>query len=193
MNFPKQPMVGDIVLFNPKPDDSIAKSNYNNEAIPAIITRVWGPICVNIKIIPDCGAMQDRTSVVHITQNPATYNWFYNDERDSISPDESINLMKYASYQMIDPNSEDDIKLVEAFFEGLRSKSKIVRGTWIKFKDFIPKLGKSVLTKDSEGILAHFTRVETTALPEGFTYRLDEKCPHPGEGNNPLIEWLEEK
>lgn len=193
MNFPKQPRVGDIVLFTPNPDDAIAKSNHNHDPIPAIITRVWGPICCNIKIIPDCGAMQDRTSVVHRSQNPAGYNWVYNDERDSISPDETINLMKYASYQMIDPNSDSDIKLVEAFFEGLRTKSKVLRGKWIKFADQVPPLGVSVLTKDSEGILAKFTRFKAEALPEGFSYRMDEKTPHPGEGNNALIEWLEEK
>lgn len=97
MNFPKQPKVGDIVLFTCNPNDEIAKSNYNHDPIPAIITRVWGEVCVNIKIIPDCGAMQDRTSVVHFSQNPAGYNWRYNDERDTVSVDTNIDLMKTVS------------------------------------------------------------------------------------------------
>lgn len=196
MNFPKQPQVGDIVLFTCNPGDDIAKSNYNHDPIPAIITRVWGEVCVNIKIIPDCGAMQDRTSVVHFSQNPAGFNWRYNDERDTVSVDTNINLMKQSTYKMLDPNSpnfEQDCQLVEGFYEGLRTKSKILRGNWIKFTDRVPPLGVSVLTKDSENILAKFTRFKSDALPEGFTYRLDEKCPHPGEANNPLIEWLEEK
>lgn len=130
MNFPKQPQVGDIVLFTPNPGDDIAKSNYNKEPIAGIITRIWGPVCVNIKIIPDCGAMQDRTSVVHRSQNPAGYNWVYNDERDAITTDSNIDLMKYATYQYLDSSSDnfqDDCKLIEGFFEGLRTKSKIVR------------------------------------------------------------------
>jgi hypothetical protein len=131
MNFPKQPQVGDIVLFTPNPGDDIAKSNFNHDPIPAIITRVWGEVCVNIKIVPDCGAMQDRTSVVHFSQNPAGYNWRYNDERDTVSVDTNINLMKQSTYKLLDPNSpnfEQDCQLVEGFFEGLRTKSKIVRG-----------------------------------------------------------------
>ena len=74
---PRMPKVGEIVLFTANPDDSIAKSNHNTEAIPAIITRVWSEVCVNVKIVPDCGPMQDRTSVVHESANPAGYHFKY--------------------------------------------------------------------------------------------------------------------
>jgi hypothetical protein len=127
MNFPKQPQVGDMVLFVPNPSDDIAKSNFNDAPIAAIITRVWGQFCVNLKIIPDCGAMQDRTSSVHISQNPAGYHWFYNDERDTQSADDSINLMQQIAYRFVDFESKDDIELVNGFFEGLRTKSKVLR------------------------------------------------------------------
>jgi|SRR6185369_15475227 len=76
----RTPKIGEIVLFTPNPDDSIAKSNHNDDDIPAIVTRVWSPICVNIKIIPDCGPMQDRTSVVHQSANPAGYHFKFIDE-----------------------------------------------------------------------------------------------------------------
>lgn len=75
----RNPKIGETVLFTPNPDDTIAKSNHNDNPIPAIITRIWGPICVNLKIIPDCGPMQDRTSVVHVSQNPAGYHFDYLD------------------------------------------------------------------------------------------------------------------
>lgn len=81
---PRNPYVGEIVLFTPNPGDTVAKSNYNNDDVAAIITRVWGPICVNIKLIPDCGPMQDRTSVIHQSQNPAGYHYrFIGEEKIS--------------------------------------------------------------------------------------------------------------
>lgn len=78
----REPKVGDIVLFRSNPDDSIAQSNYNKDRIPAIITRKWSGSCVNLKIIPDCGPMQDRTSVVHQSINNAGYNFIFPDEFD---------------------------------------------------------------------------------------------------------------
>ena len=201
MNFPKQPRVGDMVLFRPNPDDSIAKSNHNEESIAAIVTRVWGPICVNLKIIPDCGPMQDRTSSVHVSQNPAGYHWFYGDERDSITPDETINLMKHATYQMIDPNGinfEDDCKLIEGFFEGLRTKSKIVKmsgglpteypvgSKWVKVSERLPESGKKVLTKDSGGETHDYKYHESTKSWQSVGSK-------PGfDNNNTIEEWLEE-
>lgn len=76
----RAPRVGDTVLFTPNPDDSVAKSNHNDTYIPAIITRVWSSVCVNLKIIPDCGPMQDRTSVVHQSANPAGYHFKFMEE-----------------------------------------------------------------------------------------------------------------
>lgn len=74
------PYVGEIVLFQSNPDDAIAKSNHHPGPIPAIVTRVWSHGCVNCKIIPDCGAMQDRTSVVHHSLNPAGYHFLFLEE-----------------------------------------------------------------------------------------------------------------
>ena len=71
----RMPYVGEIVLFKPNPDDAIAHSNNNNEDIAAIVTRVWSHGCVNLKIIPDHGPMQDRGSVVHESLNPAGYHF----------------------------------------------------------------------------------------------------------------------
>lgn len=72
----KTPKVGETVLFYPNPDDAVAKSNHNEDGpIAAIVTRVWSSICVNVKIIPDHGPMQDRSSVVHSSANPAGYHF----------------------------------------------------------------------------------------------------------------------
>jgi hypothetical protein len=71
----RMPLVGEIVLFTPNPDDSVAKSNHNDGPIAALVTRVWSSVCVNIKIIPDHGPMQDRGSVTHKSANPAGYHF----------------------------------------------------------------------------------------------------------------------
>lgn len=71
------PHVGELVLFTPNHDDRVAKANNNDGPIPAIVTRVWSNVCVNLKIIPDCGPVQDRTSVVRIDANPAGYHFEY--------------------------------------------------------------------------------------------------------------------
>lgn len=74
------PMIGEMVYFKPNPDDTVAKSNYNDGYIPAIVTRVWSYGCINLKIIPDQGPMQDRSSVTHNTLNPAGYHFLFRDE-----------------------------------------------------------------------------------------------------------------
>ncbi len=80
----REPYVGEIVLFTPNPDDKVARSNYNDVEIAAIVTRVWSYGCVNLKIIPDCGPMQDRTSVVHWSLNKAGYHFRFKDERREV-------------------------------------------------------------------------------------------------------------
>lgn len=77
----RMPKVGETVLFTPNPDDNVAMSNGNSEGpIAAIVTRVWSSVCVNIKIIPDHGPMQDRGSVTHASANPAGYHFKFMDE-----------------------------------------------------------------------------------------------------------------
>lgn len=76
----RQAKLGEMVVFFPNPDDSVARSNHATE-IPAIVTRVWGPGMVNLKIIPDHGPMQDRGSVAHKSLNSSgSYCFMYQDE-----------------------------------------------------------------------------------------------------------------
>lgn len=70
----RMPLMGEMVLFTPNPDDTIARSN-GNDKCAAVVTRVWSSVCVNLKIIPDHGPMQDRGSVSHISANPAGYHF----------------------------------------------------------------------------------------------------------------------
>jgi|SRR5690242_11143876 len=95
---PRAPYVGEIVLFTANPGDEIAHSNFNKDEIPAIVTRVWSHGCVNIKIIPDCGPMQDRTSVVHQSLNPAGYHFrFIQEEKIVLVSSANTDEVKDAS------------------------------------------------------------------------------------------------
>jgi hypothetical protein len=76
----RMPKIGETVLFTSNPDDTVAKSNHNDDPIPAIVTRVWSAVCVNLKIIPDHGPMQDRGSVTHHSANPAGYHFKFMNE-----------------------------------------------------------------------------------------------------------------
>ncbi len=78
----RMPFVGETVLFKSNPQDEIAQSNNNDDYIAAIVTRVWSNVCVNLKIIPDCGPMQDRTSVSRIDANPARYHFDFIYEKE---------------------------------------------------------------------------------------------------------------
>jgi hypothetical protein len=75
----RMPKVGEVVIFYPNPDDTIAKSN-GAEFCSAIVTRAWSSVCANIKIIPDHGPMQDRGSVSHHSANPAGYHFKFLNE-----------------------------------------------------------------------------------------------------------------
>lgn len=68
----KLPKVGDVVLFHPPGSDTVARSNSNDGPIAAIVTRVWNASTVNLKIVPDLGAVEDRSSVPH---GEKEYNW----------------------------------------------------------------------------------------------------------------------
>ncbi len=81
----KQPRIGESILFFPKSDDSVALSNGKKagmDPVAAIVTQVWSPIMVNLKVIPDHGPMQDRGSVSHKSAMGAadTYYWVFPDE-----------------------------------------------------------------------------------------------------------------
>lgn len=82
----RMPKIGETVLFTPNPDDTVAKSNGNDYFIAAIVTRVWSSVCVNLKIIPDHGPMQDRGSVSHFSANPVGYSFRFMEEVYSESP-----------------------------------------------------------------------------------------------------------
>jgi hypothetical protein len=91
----RTPKVTDIVLFTPNPSDTVALSNSHPGPIAAIITRVWSDITVNLKIIPDNGPMQDRSSVGHFSANNAGYNWQFVDEYyKEINIDKAIDEFK---------------------------------------------------------------------------------------------------
>ena len=111
----QSPFVGQTVLFLPNTDDSVAKSNHNQDYIPAIITRVWSDTVVNLKIIPDCGSMQDRTSVSYIDSNPAGYHFKFIPEpiKEFIS-EESI-LVSFGNFML----KKHNVKNFNGDFEGV--------------------------------------------------------------------------
>lgn len=77
---PRMPNIGEPVVFIPNPGDEVAKSNHNTDGVAAVVTRVWSHGCVNLKIFPDCGPVQDRTSVVHQSLNQAGYHFRFQGE-----------------------------------------------------------------------------------------------------------------
>lgn len=87
----REPRVGEPVLFTPNPGDTVAFSNSHPGPIAAIVTRVWSSITVNLKIIPDNGPMQDRTSVSHFSANNAGYHWQFMDE---VYPDRPASIFE---------------------------------------------------------------------------------------------------
>jgi len=51
--------VGDVVIFREVKGDQITRE-------PAVVTRVWGPDCVNVTVLPDCGAPVSKTSIARL-------------------------------------------------------------------------------------------------------------------------------
>jgi hypothetical protein len=77
----KIPTVSDTVMFFPALDDADCRTNYlkEDEGIPALVTRVWSPDCVNLTVFPDNGVPQCRTSInkakVFGRAEPFSWNW----------------------------------------------------------------------------------------------------------------------
>lgn len=71
------PCQGMTVLFRTQDKDR----QYNGADVhPAVITRVW-PKCVNLKVLPDCGAPYDATSQQRIAYSDVKgQGWFTVDE-----------------------------------------------------------------------------------------------------------------
>lgn len=80
----RKPQVGDSILFFANSDDTIALSNGKKmgDPVAAIVTQVWGPVMINLKLIPDHAAMQDRGSVGHKSLMPGGggYYWLFPEE-----------------------------------------------------------------------------------------------------------------
>lgn len=57
LNYPK---VGQTVKFVLAENEKLANGHREQAAI---VTAVWGPECVNLKVFLDCGETVDRTSV----------------------------------------------------------------------------------------------------------------------------------
>ena len=72
----KKVKVGDIVLYTPPVTDKTAFSNGHPGPVAAIITRIWGgePETVSLKIVPDCGPLEDRGSVPYSLTHKE-YTW----------------------------------------------------------------------------------------------------------------------
>lgn len=69
-----EPSKGRIVLYR----EPGFVSNGDNEHV-AIITRVWTRDCVNLTVLPDCGAPVSKTSVVFHDKDDGDYGWRWPD------------------------------------------------------------------------------------------------------------------
>jgi hypothetical protein len=77
----KIPTVGDIVVYFPDEKDELCRTNYlkEDEGIPALVTRTFGPDLINLMVFPDCGVPACKTSVhkakVFGKAEFCTWNW----------------------------------------------------------------------------------------------------------------------
>lgn len=55
------PRIGQMVVYHQHPSETSLGNGAREH--PAVITRVWGPDTVNLKVLPDCGSVVDQTSV----------------------------------------------------------------------------------------------------------------------------------
>ena len=55
------PSLGRVVIYTQLKGENLHNGHADH---PAIITRVWSPECVNLKVLFDCGPVEDQTSVV---------------------------------------------------------------------------------------------------------------------------------
>lgn len=55
------PTIGRIVLVPMDP-----ATNNGSDVAPAIITRVWSDVCINVRVLADGPAVEWRTSVVQV-------------------------------------------------------------------------------------------------------------------------------
>lgn len=66
----QQPSITRIVVFRDQTRGGLDS--------PAIITRVWGPTCVNLKVLPDCAPVYDVTSqVLIVPEFQSAHGWFW--------------------------------------------------------------------------------------------------------------------
>lgn len=69
----RDPRVGEIVLFNVGGTGELA--NNNASVLPAIVTRVWGAGCVNLRVITDGNSMPWITSALYDKGEGFGHTW----------------------------------------------------------------------------------------------------------------------
>lgn len=70
------PALGDIVRYQVAGDDEPNTRHNAPAQLPAIVTAVWGPLCVNLKIFTDGPANTWKTSVL---RGDGPGNWNFRD------------------------------------------------------------------------------------------------------------------
>lgn len=73
----RMPYIGETVHFEPSPDDQVARRGKNTDPVAAMVTKVRSSVCVDLKIIPNFGPMQDRKSVSRRDASPDEYYFDY--------------------------------------------------------------------------------------------------------------------